>query len=719
MELSSFIKVLRRHRYTLILIPLVTVIITYFLVRNQPDSYVSDAQIATGIVDETQQAMSGNSNAVSDTKIAQQFSNLLAMIKSKRVLDQVSYQLMIHDLTDSKPFKKPSKLLNMLNASAKTHALQVYKNLYSQREPLSLFNPDQKGMYSLMGSMKYDDESLLQKLSVYRSDNSDYIYVSFDSPDPILSAFVVNTLIREFITYYTSLVKENQRKAVTFYGRLLQTKQDTLDKRMEALKNYKIKNRILNLDELARSIYGQISDYETKRQEAEKDAVSNAAAISDIDRQFDPADRRYLESSMLRINQQIVGTRNQLQALNNEYIQNGFDPSYKSSIDSLQRILNVQIARASDKYIVNPLSNKQDLIRQKLTLEVTHDLAKNSIGSIQKELSRLNNRLNTLTPHEAVIQADESSIQIARDEYMDVLNRYNQTSLESNFSSQLRQIQTAMPGAAQPSKKMLLVIISGVVSFVFCVVVLFVLFYMDNSIKNPREMANATKISVLGYLHRLSGATLDLGRIWHTPIPDAEIKQFKNLLQSIRFEVDNELNGTKTLLINSMSAGEGRTFLSLNLAYAYSLVNKKVLLIDGDFAKPDITEAVKPKTYLEDYLIGGITATELAESAKIAILGNKGGDISVLEVSTADVIRARMDELKEVFDIILIKSSPLDTLNKAKEWTVFTDKVLTVFKAGQTLKGPKKLHAEYLKSLDGQFIGWVLNEVAKDQVAAS
>ncbi|WP_158827164.1 GumC family protein [Mucilaginibacter lacusdianchii] len=716
MELSSFIKVLRKHKYTLVIVPLVTIVITFFLVRNQPDNYPSEAQIATGIVDDTQAALNPNSDAASDNKIAQQFSNLITMLKSKKMLDQVSYQIMIHDLTSKDPYNKPSKLVQQLVPAARKHAVDVYTDLYNKRQALSLFDKDQKGLHDVLVSMKYDDQSLLQKLGVYRTDNSDYVTVSFESADPNLSAKVVNTLCSEFINYYTLLVKENQHKAVTFYGRLLKAKEDTLNKRMDQLKNYKIKNRILSLDELASTTYDQISNYESKLQEAKKDAVANAAAINDIDRQFDPADRKYVESSMMRINQQIVRTRTHLQAANDAYIQSGFDAAYQSRIDSLQRILNLQIVQSSDRYIVNPLNNKQNLIQQKLTLQVNYDLAKNGINSIQNELNKLNSRLTTLTPHEAVVQANESAIQIARDEYMDILNRYNQTSLESSFSTQLRQIQTAMPGAAQPSKKMLLVIISGIVSFTFCIVVLFVLFYMDNSIKNPREMANATKIPVLGYLHRLSGATLDLRQIWSNANPDAEIRQFKNLVQSIRYEIDHDLKDEKILLVNSINAGEGKTFLALNLAYAYSHVNKKVLLIDGDFTKPDITEAVKPKTYLEDYLAGTLSLTDFAPGAKIAVLGNKGGDISVLEASTAEVIENRIALLKNQFDIIIVKASPLSSLNKSKEWAAFANKIVTVFKAGQTLKDQKKQHIEYLKNLNGKFIGWVLNEVDKGQV---
>jgi succinoglycan biosynthesis transport protein ExoP len=718
MDLGSFFKLLLKHKYTLIIVPLVTVIITFFLVRNQPDSYLSDAQIATGIVDQTQQSLNTALGLLQDSKISQQFSNLIAMIRSKKMLDQLSYELILHDLTNEKTFRKPSKLLLSLNPASKKHAIESYRKFLANRQSLSLFDTDQRGLHDLLASMKYDDVSLLNKLTVYRADNSDFIFVQFESEDPNLSAMAVNNLCAEFVRYYALLVKENQQKAVTFYAKLLKAKEDTLNNRLQNLKTYKIQNRVLNLSEQAKSLYGQISDFETRREQADKDAIAYKAAINNIDDQFNPTDRRYLESSMVRINQQVIATRSQLESLNNAYVQSGFKSEYTGRIDSLTKVLSNQISQASDKYIVSPMASKQALITQKLDMQIQYDLSKSSAGSIARELIRLNNRLTQLVPHEAVVQSNESSIQIARDEYMDILNKFNQTSLESNFGIPLRQINPAMPGVAQPSKKMLLVIISGVISVVFCIVVLFILFYLDNAIKTPRHLADATKMPVLGHLHKLSGSTLDLRHIWMDNPDDADTRHFRNLLQSIRYEIDAELNGSKIVLINSIAQDEGKTFLALNLAYAYSLVNKKVLLIDGDFTRPDITAAVRSTHFIEDYFNASSSGNNLQSNSAITTLGNKGNDISLYQLGTEADIKHEFEQFRQAFDIIIIEAPALNTLNKSKEWVNVADKIITVMKAGQTIKDYKKLHINYLKSLNNQFIGWVINEVDKGQLPA-
>jgi len=713
MELGGFLKILSRHKLTLIIIPLLTIIITYFLVRNQPDVYTSESQIATGLVDKSQQELSNNTGTAQESQIAQNFDNLIQIMRSKKILDQVSYQLMIHDLTNAEPFRKPSKLLNQLNLDAREHALSVYTDYYNNRNALSLFNPDQKGLHQLLTSMKYDNESLLKTFTIYRAQTSDFINIDFSSDNPQLSAFVTNTLTHEFITYYNFIVRDNERKAISFLGQLVLTKKDTLDAKINELKNYKIANRILSLPEQSRAIYGQIADFETRIAQAQRDAIANTAAIKNIDNRFNPKDRGYLESMLVPVNQSIVSITDQLKEANQRYVQSNFNETYKNQIDSLQRAANEKILQSSDKYLVSPLANQQSLVQERLALQIQYELAKNSVGSMQTELKRLNVELDGIVPHEAVVQQDESAIEIAQREYLDILNKYNQTSLDANYTGQLKQLETAMPGIAEPSKKMLLVILSGIISFIFCIIVFFILYFFDDTIKIPAELANITGAPVLGYLNLLTTSTIDLRRVWTGPNTNAETYQFRNLLQSIRYEIDNELGDNKILVVNSLINGEGKTFLATNLAYAYSLVNKKVLLIDGNFQNPGITSSVKSKIYIEDYLNSTSLNFAAQPTSKITVLSNKGGDVSLFEVSTENNIQEKFDKLREVFDIIIIEASALNTLNKSKEWNKFADKILAVFEADKKIKGSQMVNVEYLKSLNGKFMGWVLNVVNK------
>src|SRR5690606_16484360 len=91
---------------------------------------------------------------------------------------------------------------------------------------------------------------------------------------------------------------------------------------------------------------------------------------------------------------------------------------------------------------------------------------------------------------------------------------------------------------------MLLVIISGMLSLVFCVIVLFIIFFLDNRIRKPSDLVLATRIPVLGYLNLVGKSTLDLKGIWKNLQGTSEMKEFKKQLRSARFEVNQELART-------------------------------------------------------------------------------------------------------------------------------------------------------------------------------
>lgn len=711
-DLGKFLKVLSRQVFILIAIPVVTVIITYFLVRQLPSEYISKARIATGLVEQSDKIID-NLSFLQDSKIDQEFSNIMQMMQLKRIYDQVSYQLILRDLTKpDSAFRKKSNLMSDLNPSAVQHAIEVYSQKYANQEPLVLWDRDQAGLKQVLVSMGYDEESLKSKMLIYRVNRSDYIDIEFRSDNPQLSAFVVNQLITEFLKYYATITRGNQDRSVSFLDSLRNNKQAVLDKTMDDLKQYKIANRILNLDEQARVLYGQIADIETKLEVAKKDVEGYNGVLKNIDSKFDPSDRKYVQSTTRRVNQDIVNSTNQLKSLTDLYIRNNYDPAIKVRMDSVRNEISSQINESADRYTLSPLTTKENLVVQRINAEVALDMAKYGIKSLENEVARLNKVVGTLVPHEANIQAYEEKIDVASREYLDALNKYNQASLSSSISIRLRQIEYGMPGSPVPSKKMLLVILSGVISFSFCVMVLFILFYIDRDIKTQYDLANETGHPVLGTLPFMGNEELDLKRLWNGEYDITRTEEYKNMIRSIRFEISEQMDGSKILVVTSIREEEGKTFAALNIAYAYSRIGRKVLLIDGHFDKPDISQTIPSALFLEDYLTGTVSLDQIGNDRNLTILASRAKDISLFEIVDPVVARQKMRELTSKFDIILVDTPSLQELSKSKEWISVADKTLAVYEAGHSVTAEQKqLHINYLRSINSKFIGWLMNKV--------
>jgi len=708
MEVSSYFSLVGRYKFVIIFVVLAALVGSYFLVKKLPSDYISTAQIATGIVDASKHVLDKDANAATQQEVInQEFNNLTEILKLKKLTDNVSYTLIIHDLTSPAPFHKLNHQFKNLSKPAVEHAVTVFKEKLQNGEPLSLYDKDESGLNDLLISMGYDERSLRKNLVIERDVESDFITVTYTSDNPELSALVVNTLCKEFLNYYTTNVKQTETNAVNFLSNLLVEKRNELNQKKDSLQEYKIKNGILNLEEQSRTIYAQILDYTAKKIQAEKDIEAYDGAIANIDSRFEPKDRAYIESSISHYNSAITNTEQQLHTLNDLYVHSGFNPHYKASIDSLQKQLADQINNGSDKYITNPLVAKDDLVRQKMTLEVSRDLAKYSVSAIDKELADLDAQKARLVPFDAIIKTYESDITVASQEYLDVLSKYNALNLQSKFSINLSQVEPATANTAEPSKKTLLITLSGVISLFICLLVLFVLYYLDDNIKAPIDLVNKTQLPLLGSLNLIHGHAPDLRKLWDVENRQ-KMKDFKELLRSVRFEIDQELKGQKVLAITSLGEGEGKTLVATSLAYAYSAINRKVLLIDGNFNNPTISKAIQPKVFAEDYFRNA-TYIERDGSA-ISVIGNRGGDITLLEINDEKKILDDFSDLRSRYDIVLIDLPPLDSLNLSKEWILFSDKVVAVFEADKVLSRSQEQYVDYLKHLNRKFAGWILNK---------
>jgi uncharacterized protein involved in exopolysaccharide biosynthesis/Mrp family chromosome partitioning ATPase len=705
MKVRSFFTFLNKYKYILIIVPLVTLIAAYFILESLPDKYVSSAQIATGIIDASR-SVSDKDNT--HAQVEREFSNLISIAKLKKVIDQVSYQLIVHDLSDTAHFRDISQHFKISDTAAVHHILSIYNNKIKNGATLSSGNKEEKALIDLLISMGYDDRSLKQGLDISRESESDYITISFTSENPKLSAFVVNALSKDFIAYYSVFVKKSQLNTADYLTNLLVEKKDTLDKKQREYQDYKIRNGVVNPDEQAKSFYEQIATYNDKKNQAIRDIASYDGAIKNIDERFNPKDRKYIEATLSQYNQAITSTEAQLRALNEEYVRAGFNPKYKPALDSLQKQLASQINSSSDKYITNPLVAKDDLVKQKMNLEVSRDLAKYSVEAIDHALTDLEAQKTQLSKVDAVVKTYELDISLAQQAYLEILNKYNQSNLQSNFAINLVQVDTATPDEAIPSNKLQILIICGVTSLLLCLLIAFIHNLYDNKIKEPADLIDRTHLPVLGTLNKIDNPSEDLTTLWDVE-QRHKMKQFKELLRSVRFEIDQELKDEKVVAITSLGEGEGKTLLATSLAYAYAAINRKVLLIDGNFDHPSVSNSMQPKAYVEDHFRSSSYIER--ENNEIVVLGNRGEDITLLEINDEKHILNDLNDFRLRYDIILIDLPPLDSLNKSKEWVLFANKLIAVFEVNHSISRSQNQVINYLKNLKGKFSGWILNKV--------
>lgn len=712
MDIRNFFKLLKRYKWIVIIFPIICAITTYFLVKDLPKIYNSKAQISTGLIDQSQQISAGTNNQ-DYFKVSSQFSNIMEIMKMDKTISTLSYSLILHDLQNPKSsFAKYSEEIKALSESQKQKLIEEYKKMLINRVVMTPALNGEFKFYDILKSMGYDEKSLNANLSIYHVDNSDFITIEYTSHNADLSAYTVNTLATEFINTYSLDVSNNLSKSNLLLDSLLKQKEVLMNEKNAALKNYKINNGVLNLDKQSENIYTQITDYEQKKSDVLREIQANRGAITAIDKRLNSKNSVYSGGGVIAGNNRIVNIKNLLKIANDRYVDNNFRPADKMKIDSLQSLLSEEISNTSDRYVADPTANKQSLITQKMNLEIALDLAKNSIRSIDGVLAQLKSKYNSMVPFDAGIQNFERDADVATKEYLDVLNKSNENSLEKNIGLKLRLAQAGFPGTSEPSKAILFTALAGIASFMVCFITILIFFLLDRSINTTVQLQSFTKSKVLGKLNLIKSNNKEIRDLWKDNNSNQEYTIYKDLLRSLRFEIDQMLSvdDSKILGITSLYCGEGKTFLASSLVYAFAMTGKKVLLISGEKEQNEVVPDQKliPEQFFETFLV----KKEIQVEDLITVLNNKSNKTSLFEMQDKNSLKSGFSILKGQFDIILVDITSLQLINRAKEWLLFTEKNIAIFEAGRTVDEKSLENLDYIKNHKG-FIGWILNKAVE------
>lgn len=203
--------------------------------------------------------------------------------------------------------------------------------------------------------------------------------------------------------------------------------------------------------------------------------------------------------------------------------------------------------------------------------------------------------------------------------------------------------------------------------------------------------------------------------------PIAEI--FRTLRTNIQFM--NTTKNSKTILVTSTFPGEGKSWVSANLAAAFAQTGKKVILIDSDMRKGrqySILE-VSPTPGLSNYLSGVnvvendkkkknlkeyIQKTEI-ENLHIMVAGNIPPNPSEL-LSSTEIIDL-LEKVKKLYDIVIIDGTPCQLVADSLILARIVDSTIVVAAYKSTKKKDLKRVITGINNVGGKIFGIVLNKI--------
>lgn len=210
--------------------------------------------------------------------------------------------------------------------------------------------------------------------------------------------------------------------------------------------------------------------------------------------------------------------------------------------------------------------------------------------------------------------------------------------------------------------------------------------------------------------------------VYETPkSPEAEM--FRNLRTNIQFmNADSE---KKVMVITSTVPGEGKSFVSANLAAAFAQIDKKVLIIDTDMRKGRQYTLfnLRPRPGLSNYLSGVvdqdfkgnkdnienyIQATYIDNLYLIAAGSVPPNPSELLVSSKMEKIK---DKLIDKFDVIIFDAPPCLIVTDALIISRLVDFNIIVSAQNITKKEDLIKARDTIEKVGGKVAGIVLNKV--------
>ena len=200
---------------------------------------------------------------------------------------------------------------------------------------------------------------------------------------------------------------------------------------------------------------------------------------------------------------------------------------------------------------------------------------------------------------------------------------------------------------------------------------------------------------------------------------------FRTLRTNIQFM--NTKGKLKSILITSTLPGEGKSWVSSNLAVTFAQAGKKVVLIDADMRKGRVYSifGVSPRPGLSNYLSGvdwnnGDASEDLADYIQETEVDNlyviPAGNVppNPSELLVSDRMQDLMAKINDLCDIIIFDGTPSQLVTDALILARIVDSTVIVTASKQTKKEDLKRVIRNINNVGGKIAGIIVNKIEVD-----
>ena len=241
-----------------------------------------------------------------------------------------------------------------------------------------------------------------------------------------------------------------------------------------------------------------------------------------------------------------------------------------------------------------------------------------------------------------------------------------------------------------------------VIGFLIPLVLIVLSELLNNKIRSPKDVVKLKMFRLIGTLRHARSQNPTLVRA-------SPRSSYAEMLRAIRTRMEFILRRKEKMVIcvTSTESGDGKTFLSTNLAALYGMTGRKTLLIDLDLRKPNIHTklGLENGDGVSNYLIGDCELKDImVKDTPFAFDFMRAGTIppNPGELVHTDKLAEMIKDLREEYDYIVIDTSPIGLVPDAYAVIEKCDMCLFIIRCMQTNKSFCKQTLEQMQEVVDQ-----------------